>query len=44
MSRQPYQFTNEEVPTSELMIGGGVIRFDPTDGIYRISERESPLL
>ena len=34
MSRQPYQFTNEEVPTSELMIGGGVIRFDPTEGIY----------
>ncbi|MBS1968657.1 MAG: hypothetical protein JSU04_00025 [Bdellovibrionales bacterium] len=34
MSRQPYQFTNEEVLTAELMIGGGAIRLDPTEGVY----------
>lgn len=34
MSRQPYQYTNEEVTTTELMIGGGVIRLDPVEGVY----------
>lgn len=34
MSRQPHQYTNEEVRTCDLMIGGGVIRLDPTQGVY----------
>lgn len=29
-----YQFTHEQKPTSSLLIGGGVIRIDPTEGVY----------
>lgn len=29
-----YQFTHTEKPTSSLLIGGGVVRIDPTEGVY----------
>lgn len=29
-----YQFTNEQVPTTDIKISGGVIRIDPVQGVY----------
>ncbi len=29
-----YQLTNEQAPTTDLKISGGVIRLDPTEGVY----------
>lgn len=31
---QTYQYTNEEIPASGIVISGGCIRIDPAQGVY----------